>query len=303
MKEGRMGSLKAQDITWALLGVAVIVVLCLCLQASPAYAATRVNAGARAVDLETNMLYNAYDITGDGKSDELRIQSHDDKGEMSISIYVNGARKFRHKCYGYASFAKLIVLKNGAPFLHINVDGDNGVSEFNRLLQYRGGEFKAAIDLNKAYSSKIKDSKFNDVVAVKGNTVTVRSCVQFMNTGNLDVDFVYRYKAGSFKKSGTSGKVVSVCGRKASRSFEALKKISVYKDKNCKKAKFTIKKGQKVRFVKVYAKGSKVAIQVKVGKKVGWMKTSRQYNKTGWKLMYNGRYGYQPPFKGLFLAG
>ncbi|MEY8461499.1 hypothetical protein AALA69_10295 [Eggerthellaceae bacterium 24-137] len=303
MKEVYRKSLPAQGITWALLSIAASAVLCLCLQALPAYAATKASAGARAVGLATNTLYSAYDITGDGKSDELRIQSYDGGGGVSISIYVNGARAFRHKCYGYAAFAKLVVLKNGVPFLHINVDGDNGSSDFNRLLQYLGGKFKTAIDLNKAYSSKIRDSKFNDVVAVRGNTVTVRSCVQFMNTGNLDADFVYRYKAGSFKKSGTAGKVASVCGCKASRSFEALKKITVYKEKNCKKSKFTIKKGQKVRFVKVYAKGSKVAIWVKVGKRTGWIKTSRQYNKTGWKLMYNDDHGYRPPFKGLFLAG
>ena len=120
--------------------------------------------------------------------------------------------------------------------------------------------------------------------------------------GNVSSDFTYQHKSGTLKKTSNTGKL-SVGNRK-SNTYKALKSMTAYKRTNCKSAKFTIKMGQKVKFLKVHVKGNTVRFQVKAGGKTGWIKAADRYESPH---MYRHReswgYTYQPPFKGLFLAG
>lgn len=304
MWERRIRNVRMRNIVWATTIITVAMALFAFVQPSLAYAATKTSSGAKVIDVGMNIVYHEYDITGDGSPDELLVRPTENRyGNVdSIAVYINGTRAFYQSCDGFYPYAKLIVLQNGAHFLQVNVPWEDMSSSVNKLLQYKSGKLKNIVDLQRVYSKKIRSGD-SSIVAVNGNAITIRSCVQFMNTGNMWSDFTYKYKSGSLKKSGSFGKVSSVCGFGSSKSFKALKKITAYKDAKCKKAKFVIRKGQKVRFVKVYASGSTAAVQVKVGKRSGWIKTARTYNKAGFRLMYKEGSSYRPPFKGLFLAG
>ena len=138
---------------------------------------------------------------------------------------------------------------------------------------------------------------------VSGNKIILRHQVSVRMVGAMLCDVPYAYKTGKFVRQGTTFKPRVGMPLRYGKSHKALKGLTVYKNASCKSKKFTIKKGQKVKFTKLYVKGSRIALQVKVGKKTGWIKCASSA-KSGLLVKSSDPWvPRMPPFKGLQMAG
>ena len=72
------------------------------------------------VQLKANRTYTAYDVTGDGTKDKIRIRASnqtDDEAYSSLTVSVNGKTAYRLKnTRFYNVIANIYTLKNGQPF-------------------------------------------------------------------------------------------------------------------------------------------------------------------------------------------
>lgn len=79
-----------------------------------------VKAVANGVILKSNRTYTAYDVTGDGTKDKIRIRASnqtDDEAYSSLTVSVNGKTAYRLKnTRFYNVIANIYTLKNGQPF-------------------------------------------------------------------------------------------------------------------------------------------------------------------------------------------
>lgn len=265
-----------------------------------AHAAPKVTGGAKVQTLATNATYTQYDITGDKKPDAIKIQAtYEGYAGKRIAVYINGKRAFSKKMYFNYVEAQLITLKNGKPFLYISAPGENDDALVRGIFKYSKGTLKQVVDGNRGFGKKIGYHPGSDIKAVSGNKIVVSHRIMSYMAGSISSDFTYKYQNGTLKKTSATGKLR--VGTRKSNTYTALKSMTAYKSATGKTSKFTIKKGQKVKFLKVHVKGNTVRFQVKAGGKTGWIKVAAGSDSS---LMYRNSQGFtQPPFRGLFLAG
>ncbi|MEY8460021.1 hypothetical protein AALA69_02675 [Eggerthellaceae bacterium 24-137] len=263
--------------------------LALGLTVSPAMAdeahAVTVSKGAQVTSMQLNRNYQC-DITGDKKADTVRITFDD----YAVRVKVNGKTAYTKKNLGPDFMeAKIITLKNGKSFLYYTTGGAS--NDYNQLLKYSSGKMKSVIGSNKLFPSKVATHPSFTISKVSGNTVFVDAWGMLYSTSATQATFKYVYKNGTLKRASNTTAVKSVSGKK---TLKAARSMKAYTSAKCTKGKFTIKKGQKVAFKKIYTNGKTVSFQVKAGGKTGWIKaiSRSQYNKYG-----------SCPFKGIGLAG
>ena len=279
-----------------------------CAMPGHAYA-TVVSNGAHVYALKTGVTYSSYDVTGDGESDTIKVALSGIEGDRysRIKVLVNGKTALNQKAGGYSDYveAQLIKLKNGKTFLYFFGPFENDDSDVCAVFRYSGGKFKMNIDCNKGFGRKIGSHFGGKIKKVSGNAMIVTFGVMSYMAGNIQADYTYRYKGGKLKKASSIGKIrigwwVSEEGKR-SKAYVVKKNITAYKSASCKAKKFTIKKGQKAKFLRVYVKGNTVRFLMKAGGRTGWIKVANRYDSS---LMYKrSDGGYEPPFKGLSLAG
>lgn len=275
--------------TLKMMCVSAAAVLALAITVSPAMAdeahAVTVSKGAQVTSMQLNRNYQC-DITGDKKADTVRVTFDD----YAVRVKVNGKTVYTKKNLG-PDFeeAKIITLKNGKSFLYYATGGAS--NDYNQLLKYSSGKMKSIIDSNKLLPSKMATHPSFSIDKVSGNTVYVDVRGMLYSTSFTQATFKYVYKNGTLKRTSNAGAVKSVSGKK---TLKAARSMKAYTSAKCTKGKFTIKKGQKVAFKKIYTNGKTVSFQVKAGGKTGWIKaiTQKQFYKYG-----------ACPFKGVALAG
>lgn len=286
----------------AVAGVAALLTATALLAATPtdAFAASpKAYKGAEIHTLKTDTVYTKYDITGDGKPDSIKIEALYDCYSLYdvkeyFYVHVND-KSWRFDTAYYDVKARLIKLANGTPYLYLRAWIDNGDAEVCGLWKIKGDKLRKVVDCNKGFGGKIGYHPSGDIKKVSGNSITFTFSQMSLYAGYISADFTYKYKKGTLKKASNTGKM-QVGFKKGQNTYKALKKIKAYKNTNCKSIKFTIKKGQKVKFLKAYVKGSTVRFQVRAGGKTGWLKVPTSSRSS---LLYQG----MPPFKGLYLAG
>lgn len=262
----------------------VAAVLALGLTVSPAMAgeahATTASKGAKVIPMQLNKTYKC-DITGDKKADTVQVTFDD----YAVRVKVNGKTAYTKKNLGPDFIgAKIVKLKNGKAFLYYGTGGAS--NDYNQLLQYRSGKLKSVIDSSKLFPAKVTTHPSFDVEKVTANTVHVETFGVFYSTGATGATFKYAYKSGTLKRASNTGTATFPF---AKNSTKATRSMKAYTSAKCTKAKFTIKKGQKVTFKKIYTNGKVVSYQVKVGGKTGWVKaiTATQYRKY-WGCPFEG---------------
>lgn len=277
------------------------------LEAQPAYA-LKASGGAKAYKLQPYTTYTKFDITGDKVPDKIEVgpwQEWDDWyeefNELGVEITVNDQVVYKKSAISTNPFdwdIRLITLKNKKTFLHIATHGLDGyAADVNTVLAWKSGKLKSVLNVNSICSGKYLYGSYPSarLTKVSGNTITFDCGLKVMMTGYTTFNASYKYKAGKLVR--TSSYVKPRIGGKYGKSRTALKNLSAYKNASCKSKKFIIKKGQKVKLLKMYVKGSKMALQVKVGKKTGWVKCAASMQS---KLLVGQG---EPPFKGLEWAG
>lgn len=284
--------------------------------AQPAYA-LKASGGAKAYKLQPYTPYEKYDITGDGIPDKIMVEpwlerndwyepdewydEDDYYEERGVEVTVNDRVVWRKQSISTNPFdwdIRLVTLKNKKTFLCFATQGLDGyVADVNAVLAWKSGKLKSVLNCNSICSGKYLYGSYPEarLTKVSGNTLTFKYGLKNMMTGYTTFDASYKYKSGKFVR--TSNYVKPKIGGKYGKTRTALKKLTVYKSASCKGKKFTIYKGQKVKLQKMYIKGSKMALQVKVGKRTGWVKCAASRNS---KLLVGPG---EPPFKGLVWAG
>ena len=75
------------------------------------------------IPVKATRTYTAYDVTGDGTKDKIRIRAAnqtDDEAYSSLTVSVNGKTAYRLKnTRFYNVIANIYTLKNGQPFLYL----------------------------------------------------------------------------------------------------------------------------------------------------------------------------------------
>lgn len=277
---------------------ATVLALSLCI---PEYAfATPASKGAKVYKLRPDVTYTSYDITGDKKPDTIWVSVDDRENGYydSVAVYINGKRAYSKKRIGNAAMVdgiaiELIKLKNGKPFLYLATYGDDDNCDVCAIFRYKSGKLKTAIDCNKYFSSNYGMHRSASLSRVTGNTVVIGYSLMSWAVGPLRTSAKYSYKSGVLKKSSNTP-AITVGGQRG--SYRAAKSITLYKSQACKSKKLVVRKGQSVKFSKIYSNGKTMSIQLKVGKKTGWLKCQ---NFKGGSVPAN----WWPPFEGLFLAG
>lgn len=277
------------------------------LEAQPAYA-LKASGGAKAYKLQPYTTYTKFDITGDKIPDKIEVGSwwewdewYEEYNELGIEITVNDQVVLRKNVIStnpYDWDIRLITLKNKKTMLYVATHGLDGyAADVNTVLAWKSGKLKPVLNVNAICSGKYLYGSYPSarLTKVSGNTLTFDYALKAMMTGCTVFDASYKYKSGKFVR--TSSYVKPKIGGKYGKSRAALKNLTVYKSVSCKSKKLTIKKGQKVKLLKMYVKGSKMALQVKVGSRTGWVKCAASMNS---KLLVAPG---EPPFKGLVWAG
>lgn len=243
--------------------------------------------------LETEVEYGQFDITGDGLPDALTVSTNEDATKMYVCI--NGTRVYAastglkdagmYRVVG----VRVAVLKNGKSFISLEPCGGWQTYGAGALLQYRAGVMKRVVAYNRLVPKGYGYWKGLPNLKVSGNKLVVSPLIATRTTGRSVFDFTYVYKNGTLKLSSKAVPIKKIYAENSTspnKKFTAKKSMKAYKDKSCRAKKFTICKGQKVKFKKMYVTSSAVRFQVQVNGKTGWIKGSKRG---------------EPPFKNLFM--
>ncbi|MCR2036491.1 BspA family leucine-rich repeat surface protein [Adlercreutzia caecimuris] len=266
---------------------------------SPWYSAGSVVAGDVApgvYGLKENSSSNYFDVTGNGKLDTIKVKHG--RGSTKFSIYVNGKKAYSGTTgnkYADNLSLKVLVLKNGKTFLYADAHGGGEIHGIKTIFQYRSGKMKKVVNCHTVFPKKYGRYRTVDTIKVSGNKVVVRAMIMSYTTGWMAADYTYNYKSGTLKQASKTAPIKKFYPAQRT-TFKAQKSIKVYKSTSCKAKKFTIKKGQKVKFLKVYSSGKTMRLQVKVAGKTGWIKCAPSVRSS---LLYHR----QPPFKGMVCGG
>ena len=145
-----------------------------------------VKAAADVVLLKANRTYTAYDVTGDGTKDKIRIRAAnqtDDETYTSLTVSVNGKTAYRLKnTRFYNVIANIYTLKNGQPFLYLYAPADNGDGPVCALLKYTNGKFRKALDFTEIMAG-YGNHRIGEVTNLKGNKIVITESIVSYSLG------------------------------------------------------------------------------------------------------------------------
>ena len=242
-------------------------------------------------DLQENKVYQ-IDLDQDGKKEKVQYtlkaaskisDSYDELFEYQIKI--NGKVAFRQKDLYDAYFPQLqladIDKKDGVLDLWGYCMGESDDVVFSSLFEYRSGKLKRVFNLK----YKRVDEKFfvqqGELSRVGKNGVFYVTMDRAFSidyvTGNHYDEIPYRLKNGKVTRVKTNTyRIVSIVSEGKDNQWLIAKKGTKFYSsvKNQKKVAFVLKKGQKVKAVKLYYDGKKLLVQFKTQRgKLGWLDT------------------------------
>lgn len=297
--------------------LAIVVVACclavgLCAVALPHQAwAIAGKDGAKVTTLKNGKTCTVPDVTGDKKADKVKVQvtwtnKYGSKYISKVAIKVNGKTALSKSNTGFAGLSAFVVtLKNGKSFLFVKptVMSDTPVwskvkdsASFNGLYKYSGGKFKLVANTSKVFPSKVGTYRGVSLTEVSGNKVTLTYSAMTYFLSQLYADYSYAYKSGTLKQVSKKAPVRPMYGNK----LVAAKSMTAYKNYDCKKKAFTIKKGKTVLFKQIFSNGKTVSLQVQSGSQLGWIKVAMSPKSS---LLLKAGYGHVPPFENVYMAG
>ena len=278
---------------------------------------------AGTIDLYVNNTYANYDITGDGKADKIRLKTLGTittpgwpSGEEGLAVYVNGkkALTLSKKAFSTANdgyVLQLATLKNGKVFFYVRSKWHNQLDTTNRLYRYKGGKLVLAKDLIKIADSRdgLKNGgtvarsyglRGPNGIAVSGNKIVAKGMLanSLVVSGSFDIKLAY--SKGTLVLSPRITKLELGFYGETAKPLVAKRSITVYKSATGSKKAFAIKKGQKVTVKKISLRNKDPRVQVKVGKKTGWIKLVRDVS-TIWSYSTTG--GGHKYFENVMAVG
>lgn len=268
------------------IGVALIVLLAGALLAMPSTAyAVSASGGAQVYSLKKGAECAKCDIDGDKKKDRVSFEVPPETGDTTgidyIYIHVNDRTYTLHvssESIADTVEVKLIALKNKKSFMFVRSARYGGLGDGSCIYSFRSGAFKRAADCAIPSNAVGGWKEYSKILKVKGNTITVR-CRQVVSyLGATYFDVTYVYKKGKLVRASSKGSMG--VSKKSGTPISANKRVKVFTSTSCKKVKFVIKPGQKVKFTNYYQKGKVARLKVKAGNKTGWIKCPTSYEQS-----------------------
>ena len=224
------------------------------------------------------------DITGDGKTDKIRIITTMDKDfcVKKLKVTVNNKTAFSKNCtnsginYITAKYAKMT---NKNEFIQLMGIGDNDYIVFNQIYKYNNNS-------KKLYSVSNLDDTACEIISANKNSLTLHHGEQPAETGWLTWNMTYKFRKGKLVLTNSTTSTVKSTigyGRKDTYSklfrkniFVTAKKLSFY---NGKKLVFRVPKGKQITLKKLTLSNNKIYLQFQYGKKKGWISVNnKNYN-------------------------
>ena len=162
-----------------------------------------VKATANGVQLKANRTYTAYDVTGDGTKDKIRIRAAnqtDDEAYSSLTVSVNGKTAYRLKnTRFYNVIANIYTLKNGQPFLYLYAPAENGDGPVCALLKYTNRKFRKALDFTEIMAG-YGNHRIGEVTNLNGNKIVLQRAsflillvsMQLISPTNMSMENLFR---------------------------------------------------------------------------------------------------------------
>ena len=260
----------------------VIWILVVCV-----FYSTNVKAGQKSiVDLKDGITYTQYDVTGDKKADQIYIwgKKYDSAFYQEHRVYINGKCLIDIKDGDLGADAKILKFADGTTYLYLVLWEDNG-DGIHGIYQYKNGKMikKAApTDLLK----NMGYHEFLNIEKIKGNTLFLTLGTYTNALGWLKFKVKYKCENNNLKVYGKTYEVKQYArdskngsGVKSDRPYlTAARSLQAYKNESGSRKSFLIKKGTKLKALKVHIEKRKITfyLMTKSGKK-GWCVSPKKY--------------------------
>ena len=235
-----------------------------------------VKATANGVQLKANRTYTAYDVTGDGTKDKIRIRAAnqtDDEAYSSLTVSVNGKTAYRLKnTRFYNVIANIYTLKNGQPFLYLYAPAENGDGPVCALLKYTNGKFRKILDFTEIMAG-YGNHRIGEVTNLNGNKIVITESIVSYSLGINAINFTYKYVNGKFvptSRYGSYKEIYSADG--SSRYFTVNSDLPVYTRPGATAVNTTLKTGSLTKIIKCALINRKMYIQLECDGEIYWIK-------------------------------
>ena len=229
--------------------------------------------------LKKNKVYKAYDVTGDGKADKIKVISKTKKkNDMNtMKIMINGKQAFKHKEYCGTPYVSIIQLEDGQNMISVFHSGlnDYGVRTINT---YVDSKWKKIMNLNSTKIEDKYDGPAGSPIAVSGNAVTIQFGCQSAMTGISKYSMDYLYTDGKLELQTPIADYAILKLGKGEQDFKydetmiARMEMDVYNQvEEGRTVAFKIKKDDQVVFHKIRRINGRPWYQVSVGENTGWL--------------------------------
>ena len=227
---------------------------------------------------------SSYDITGDQKPDDIML----DADYQKAYVYINNKLCCTVKLgsYYHGILAKIYTLKNGKPFLYLYSNEIIHYGPTCGLYQYRSGKMVQIINFNKVLKGGYE--YYCEDIKVKNNTLTATIYMWSYSLGESRYDLDYVYKKGTLKQKNAFARIrVNDFQRNPAKQLVVNKTIDVYSKVSNGKKVYTLEKGNRVNFDKLYHGVHGEWIRVKFNGKYGWIKCLEKLQPTEPKMFSN----------------
>ncbi|HAM15643.1 MAG TPA: hypothetical protein DCP91_07275 [Eggerthellaceae bacterium] len=210
-----------------------------------------------------------YDITGNGKPDAITfvLAKSDDNWAETLRIYVNGKLCRTVKGLDGNGFfptgvtAKYLRMKNGAAFLFVKCDANNGDGS-QLVLQYHGKRLSAVASANSLPAGYGNHRQLVDAIA-SGNTVRATYRYMTMTAGAVEFTYTYKMKNGKLLRTGNTTSILSYGVsngpyRTGKLFAPARVAFSAFTNTTLNTVKYRVSAGQKVKISRVCMKQGKL---------------------------------------------
>lgn len=222
------------------------------------------------VTLQTDRVYDIYDVTGDGKADEVMVETahYDSFGigrQGYLKILVNGENAFTLEDPYYKGDAtwrydiKLCTMNTQEQFLFVRTCSETEYYNFCRLYSFQGGRFRPVLDLKNTYKNIFHHREKMDLVNVEGNRIQFQWYGQLGAAGALNWIVNYDYINGKFSRASRTSPLAE---SDKERSWTASRNFSVYRTAGLKEKVFQVKEGDSLKITHVYNNSQYAFIRV-----------------------------------------
>lgn len=155
------------------------------------------------IALKPNVTYTRYDVTGDGKSDKIRINF---KSGKQLSIDVNGKQRYKISTkYIWKINTNLLSFKGNRQFLKLKCqDFANDHISYDKLLCYKSGKIRVIGNLMSHRKSAYNMRHNSYIQKVGGDYVQFRMQSMPGGVGSIQYTVTYKLTDGALKLSGST---------------------------------------------------------------------------------------------------